>query len=61
MGNDYLLNEIQKLKDQLVRAVDEHHSLTNERVVQISQELDIYVLQFQKNVWARMNERGTLQ
>ncbi|UHA72150.1 aspartyl-phosphate phosphatase Spo0E family protein [Paenibacillus sp. 481] len=59
--DDMLLFQLNSLKKQLDRAVDEHHSLTDERVVKISQELDECVLQYQKNVWTKIKYKGVLQ
>ncbi|UHA73764.1 aspartyl-phosphate phosphatase Spo0E family protein [Paenibacillus sp. 481] len=39
---------IQQLREKLVQAVDEHKSFTAQPVVQLSQELDGYILEFQK-------------
>ncbi|UHA74989.1 aspartyl-phosphate phosphatase Spo0E family protein [Paenibacillus sp. 481] len=60
-NEDMLLYKMNSLRKQLDRAVHEHQSLSDERVVQISQELDTYVLQFQKSVWSRITKREVLQ
>ncbi|WP_442951168.1 Spo0E family sporulation regulatory protein-aspartic acid phosphatase [Paenibacillus sp. 481] len=49
------------LKKRLDQAVEECHNLTDERVLEISRELDMYVLQFQKNVWSKKCNREVLQ
>ncbi|UHA73770.1 aspartyl-phosphate phosphatase Spo0E family protein [Paenibacillus sp. 481] len=48
-----LLSNIKHLQAQLVQAVDEHKSFTAHPVVQLSQELDRYILQFQKHACER--------
>ncbi|WP_232275100.1 aspartyl-phosphate phosphatase Spo0E family protein [Paenibacillus sp. 481] len=40
---------ISHLRTKLIRAVNEHESFTAQPVVQLSQELDMYILEFQKN------------
>nr|WP_232278703.1 aspartyl-phosphate phosphatase Spo0E family protein [Paenibacillus sp. 481] len=52
------MNNLQK---QLAQAVQEHHSLTADPVVQLSQQLDIYILQCQKAVCTKKRVKEVLQ
>ncbi|UHA72159.1 aspartyl-phosphate phosphatase Spo0E family protein [Paenibacillus sp. 481] len=60
-SEEMLLFKMNTLKKRLNQAVDEYDSLTDERVVQISQELDVYVLQFQMNTMTKTKYKEVLQ
>ncbi|MBN3522733.1 aspartyl-phosphate phosphatase Spo0E family protein [Paenibacillus apiarius] len=46
--HDYLLERIESLRQQLIQAANEKKSLTDEAVLRLSQELDMYLFEFQR-------------
>ncbi|UHA75625.1 aspartyl-phosphate phosphatase Spo0E family protein [Paenibacillus sp. 481] len=60
-GHTSLLYKMNNLQKQLAQAVQEHHSLTADPVVQLSQQLDIYILQCQKAVCTKKRVKEVLQ
>ncbi|WP_237728506.1 aspartyl-phosphate phosphatase Spo0E family protein [Paenibacillus sp. OSY-SE] len=46
--HDYLLERIESIRHQLIKKANEKKSFTDETVVRLSQELDIYLFEFQR-------------
>ncbi|WP_106769174.1 aspartyl-phosphate phosphatase Spo0E family protein [Paenibacillus faecalis] len=46
---DEILQKINELRQKLIHTVNQKGKLTDEEVIQISQQLDVYILEFQKH------------
>ncbi|WP_082867001.1 aspartyl-phosphate phosphatase Spo0E family protein [Paenibacillus elgii] len=56
--NKMIDRKIKKLKEQLVKLVEEKGSFSNEEVVQLSQHLDQYILIAQKSALSKLKVCG---
>ncbi|UHA72738.1 aspartyl-phosphate phosphatase Spo0E family protein [Paenibacillus sp. 481] len=52
-----MLSDISHLRAKLVHAVNEHESFTAHPVVQLSQQLDGYILEYQKALFTKGGEK----
>ncbi|WP_237728458.1 aspartyl-phosphate phosphatase Spo0E family protein [Paenibacillus sp. OSY-SE] len=46
--HDYLLERIESIRHQLIKTANEKKSFTDESVVRLSQELDVYLFELQR-------------
>ncbi|WP_315973956.1 aspartyl-phosphate phosphatase Spo0E family protein [Paenibacillus melissococcoides] len=46
--HDYLLERIESIRHQLIKTANEKNSFTDDDVVRLSQELDLYLFEFQR-------------
>lgn len=46
---DEILQKINELRQKLIHTANQKGKLTDEEVIQISQQLDVYILEFQKH------------
>ncbi|WP_338140271.1 aspartyl-phosphate phosphatase Spo0E family protein [Paenibacillus thiaminolyticus] len=58
--DDALLEKINELKDELSRLVEQKGEFTDEEVVQLSQQLDLYIVELQKKIRLTTKEQSPL-
>ncbi|MFW5437966.1 aspartyl-phosphate phosphatase Spo0E family protein [Paenibacillus apiarius] len=46
--HDYLIERIESIRLQLIQTANEKNSFTDDDVVRLSQELDLYLFEFQR-------------
>ncbi|WP_083858841.1 Spo0E family sporulation regulatory protein-aspartic acid phosphatase [Paenibacillus sp. OSY-SE] len=46
--HDYLIERIESIRLQLIKTANEKNSFTDDDVVRLSQELDLYLFEFQR-------------
>lgn len=56
-SNDRLFSKIQQLRQKLVTIVNVKNSFTDDEVVSVSQELDYYLVEFQRKMLHEQADR----
>ncbi|MFA8304351.1 Spo0E family sporulation regulatory protein-aspartic acid phosphatase [Paenibacillus alvei] len=59
--HDYLIEKIESIRQQLIKTANEKKSFTNESVVRLSQELDVYLFEFQRRSKEACRRRKVLK
>ncbi|MBG9737322.1 aspartyl-phosphate phosphatase Spo0E family protein [Paenibacillus alvei] len=55
-----MIEKIELLKQRLISIVNERNDFTDDEVIRVSQELDVYLLAYQKKRWCTLSsgDRG---